>query len=264
MSTREPSPAFSVVIPTRGRPGFLSRAIASVRRQSVRDLELVVVDDGPGEGDGLRDVPEMRGAVVLRTGGAGQVPARNLGVAQARGGAIAFLDDDDWWDDADHLARLRQALAGGGARLRLRPRGAGNRRSGADRRAGLRGQRDAASIRRDNLLMVSGVAYERRLHATVGAFDERLPYYWDWDFYLRLLAAGIRFTASGGTGVRVSARAGTVSATKNEAARRADLARLSAKHGLVDIRLRNHESIAVDQNAPAAGEPQRGSHVRPR
>lgn len=110
---------------------------------------------------------------------------------------------------------------------------------------------DRASIRRNNLLLVSGIAYERRLHADLGPFDDSFAVYWDWDWYLRLAAAGVTFTDCGERGVRISARPDTASAAARAAMRQAELDRLCAKHGLHGIVLKNHESIAVEQQAEA-------------
>ena len=33
-------------------------------------------------------------------------------------------------------------------------------------------------------------AYRRSLHAAIGAVDESLPFYWDWDWYLRVARSG--------------------------------------------------------------------------
>lgn len=239
------SPLFSVVIPTCNRVGLLGRAMASVQRQSVRAIELVVVDDGDGSGaDAARAVGFCPVRIVV-TGGAGQVRARNMGVAAARGRRIAFLDDDDWWDDEGYLAAIDRALAVPGLAY------ASGRivREDSDPVETLpfAASADRASIRRDNTLLVSGIAYERALHERVGGFDETLPYYWDWDWYLRLFDAGVPFTASATHGVCISARGGTVSSAVNEGLRRDDLDRLVAKHGLGAIPLRNHEGIALAQ-----------------
>ena len=89
----------SVVIPTTGRPE-LSRAIASARNQTtVTPVEVVVVLDAD---DGTLVPPDLRAKIdrfVVTGGGAGGGRARNLGVAEASGDLIAFLDDDDVWLD---------------------------------------------------------------------------------------------------------------------------------------------------------------------
>ncbi len=89
------APRVSVIIPTYGRPAALRRAVDSVLAQTVDDLEVVVVDD-----HGTPPAPphEDRRVRVLRLPDNGGVSAaRNLGIEQARGEWIAFLDDDDLW-----------------------------------------------------------------------------------------------------------------------------------------------------------------------
>jgi glycosyltransferase involved in cell wall biosynthesis len=79
----------SVVIPSIGRES-LGPAISSVKSQTSVNLEIIVVDDSPGQ------KIYIHGVQVLRTGGNRGVSfARNMGVAAASGNWISFLDDDD-------------------------------------------------------------------------------------------------------------------------------------------------------------------------
>jgi len=73
---------------------MLQRAVSSVCRQSLRDFELIVVDDGSTEpcGDLPRD-PRIR--IIRNCSSLGVAQARNLGIEAARGKYISFLDDDD-------------------------------------------------------------------------------------------------------------------------------------------------------------------------
>ncbi|MBI3013693.1 MAG: glycosyltransferase [Candidatus Tectomicrobia bacterium] len=90
-------PQVSVVIPTYNRRHFLPEAVASVRRQTYRDWELIIVDDGSE--DGTREMLEKLGGPVrlLFTEHRGVSAARNRGLAEARGKYIAYLDSDDLW-----------------------------------------------------------------------------------------------------------------------------------------------------------------------
>ncbi len=102
----------SVVIPTYNRGRWLPLAVASAWAQSVRPLEVIVVDDGStdetervarGLGEGVR---------YLRQANAGVAAARNTGIAAAQGECVAFLDSDDEWRPAKleaQLAALRAA-----------------------------------------------------------------------------------------------------------------------------------------------------------
>jgi len=90
-------PQISVVIPTYNRRHFLPEAITSVQRQTYRDWELIIVDDGSE--DGTREMLEnLPGPIrLLFTEHRGVSTARNLGLDAARGKYIAYLDSDDLW-----------------------------------------------------------------------------------------------------------------------------------------------------------------------
>ena len=93
----------SVIIPTRNRNALLQRALASVKSQTVRDLDVWVVNDGglaPTLCDSIR--------VVTKTQG-GPGSARNAGIAASDSRFIAYLDDDDEWRPT-HLESMLTAL----------------------------------------------------------------------------------------------------------------------------------------------------------
>ena len=91
-------PAISVLLPVFNAAGTVGRAVASIRRQTWADWELVAVDDGSTDGsaavlaDAARTDPRIR--VVARPHG-GIVAALHAGLAAARGGLIARMDADD-------------------------------------------------------------------------------------------------------------------------------------------------------------------------
>ncbi|THD47728.1 MAG: glycosyltransferase family 2 protein [Bradyrhizobium sp.] len=249
-----PRPAISVVIPTRNRHAMLAEAIGSVLRQDWRDHEIVVVDDGEGAADFLArrfaQTPAIRCADNRHSG---QVRARNLGVSLARGDIVAFLDDDDLWGSPAYLGAVRAAIAGDNAASvasgeivtidgDLKP----------IETIPFAARTDPQSIRADNKILVSGFAFARTLSERLGPFDEIMPIYWDWDWYLRLHEAGVVFHDLGPQDVKIRVHAEATSRPDQSELRRQDLGRLSAKHGLGPLTLRNHESIARDE---ATGEP---------
>ena len=95
-------PLVSVVVPTRGRPQSLARAVRSVFRQTgvaPASMELVVVDNDPARGAesvamALAGEAPFPVAYVCEPT-AGVASARNTGVTTARAELIAFLDDDE-------------------------------------------------------------------------------------------------------------------------------------------------------------------------
>lgn len=91
----------SAVIPTRGRPELLLRAVRSVLAQTLREIEAVVVIDGQDSATEhaleLLAREDGRVRVIALPESVGGSDARNRGVAEASGKWIAFLDDDDEW-----------------------------------------------------------------------------------------------------------------------------------------------------------------------
>lgn len=90
-------PAVSIVLPTYNRGDVIARAVDSVRRQTLEDWELVVVDDGSTDGTAEKLLgldPRIR---VVAQPNQGVYAARNTGLREARGRLIGFLDSDDEW-----------------------------------------------------------------------------------------------------------------------------------------------------------------------
>jgi glycosyltransferase involved in cell wall biosynthesis len=92
-------PVVSVIIPTRNRPALLLRAIRSVLTQSLSNLEVIVVVDGPDNEteQALETIRDSRLQLLSLPERIGGSETRNRGVQVARGRWIAFLDDDDEW-----------------------------------------------------------------------------------------------------------------------------------------------------------------------
>lgn len=90
-------PEVTAVITTHVRPDRVHAALASVRRETHRDVEIVIVDDGGGfvAPDPDADPDSGVAVQVLRGNRSGVARARNLGLAAASGEFIIFLDDDD-------------------------------------------------------------------------------------------------------------------------------------------------------------------------
>jgi glycosyltransferase involved in cell wall biosynthesis len=108
-----PAPSVSVVMPAYNASRTIEDSIFSVLGQSLRDIELIVVDDGSSDGtpDLVRELAAMDQRVrLVAQQNAGPSAARNRGVLLSRAGIVAFLDSDDVWS-SDHLERHVQALA---------------------------------------------------------------------------------------------------------------------------------------------------------
>jgi glycosyltransferase involved in cell wall biosynthesis len=225
-------PVFSVIIPTRDRADFLLRAVSSVVAQSLSDFELLIVNDGEPISQSFVD-PRIR---VLNNAQRGAVWARNLGIQEMRGRYVAFLDDDDSWTDTDHLQRARQQLesecdfyfADG---VMVFP-------DGTER--AFREDATPNSLKKDNTILISAVCYKSELHKRLGQFDEALPYYWDWDWYLRVAEAKLKIFHQEKLCVNIVVHTQNMSGAENISLRRANLDLLCSKHGLGFVPLKNH------------------------
>lgn len=111
----------SVVIPAYNASATLDATLLSVRGQTHRDLEILVVDDGST--DDTAAIVERHAAadarvVLHRQANAGVAAARNRGWQAARSDLIAFVDADDLWTPGK-LARQLAALDAAGPRAGL-------------------------------------------------------------------------------------------------------------------------------------------------
>ena len=90
-------PLFSVILSTLNRADMLRRALESVRRQSLRDFEIVVVDDGSTEDIAtvVREVTPAAKFIRLEKN-RGIPSSRNVAIQASAGKYIAVLDSDAW------------------------------------------------------------------------------------------------------------------------------------------------------------------------
>ncbi|MFN2386435.1 MAG: glycosyltransferase family 2 protein [Thermoanaerobaculia bacterium] len=106
----------TVLIPTLDRYTFLRPLLHQLRSQTIRPLEILVIDQTPAHrrADTLeQEFPDLPLSVVFRDR-AGQCSSRNAGLLQAEGDYVLFLDDDDEVPPdliARHLASLARHRA---------------------------------------------------------------------------------------------------------------------------------------------------------
>jgi glycosyltransferase involved in cell wall biosynthesis len=92
-------PLVSVIIPAYNRAATIARALKSVLAQTVRDIEVIVVDDASTDGtlDAVRRAQDGRVRCIACDSNAGAAAARNRGIMAANASFVAFLDSDDFW-----------------------------------------------------------------------------------------------------------------------------------------------------------------------
>jgi len=183
----------SVIIPTYNRLAFLKESVESVLNQDFfhrhpRQWELLVIDDGST--DATREWVETCKDPVrcLRQAHAGVSAARNLGLQEACGDLIAFLDSDDLWEKDKIGAQINLLEMVPGASVcyteetwirrgvRVNPREKHRKYSGwiFDKVLPL------------CLLSLSSAIFRREVFDTVGVFDVDLPACEDYDLGIRI------------------------------------------------------------------------------
>jgi glycosyltransferase involved in cell wall biosynthesis len=98
------NPKVSVIMIFLDAEAYIEEAIASVFAQTLDDWELLLVDDGSSDRSssisrGYADAYPGRVRCLTHPGGVnrGMSASRNLGLREARGSCVAFLDSDDVW-----------------------------------------------------------------------------------------------------------------------------------------------------------------------
>lgn len=91
----------SVVIPTHNRSDLLKRAVESVRKQTFKEIEIIIVSDGSTDDtdavvENLKKEDDRIKYISYKTP-LGANTARNKGIEAASRAYVAFLDDDDEW-----------------------------------------------------------------------------------------------------------------------------------------------------------------------
>lgn len=110
---REDAVLISVIVPVYNVVEYLPRCVDSIRRQTYRNLEIILVDDGSTDNSGAlaeKFAMEDKRIRVFHKENGGSSSARNLGIQKARGQYIGFVDSDDYISEEMYERLLAVAL----------------------------------------------------------------------------------------------------------------------------------------------------------
>jgi len=257
-------PRVSVIMPIYNAAAYLREAIASVLAQTMRELELIAIDDGSTD-DSVSIARELAASdprlrVEAMPGHAGTAQARNAAIALARGRYLAFLDADDVAVPVRLATQLAAIERGPGpvlacsATMLIGPSGAVGGRSGFHRGV----DQIASTLLFSNVIVASTVLMARE--GFVGFRSGYEPAE-DYDAWLRCLP-GLAVHYHAEPLVRYRVHAAAVSSRQGErmkVARERIVAETMARLGL-DPRADDvafHLSIADGTFAPAAASLER-------
>lgn len=107
-------PLISVIVPVYNAEKYLRKCVASIRAQTYRNLEIILVDDGSCDRSGeLCEAFALEDSriVVIRKENGGVASARNAGLDAMHGDYVGFVDADDWIDPEMYEVLLQRMIA---------------------------------------------------------------------------------------------------------------------------------------------------------
>ncbi|MFA5008214.1 MAG: glycosyltransferase [Candidatus Omnitrophota bacterium] len=195
----------TIIIPTYQSGHMIAKALDSVKAQTIPDWELVVVDDASKDSTGqvihnFTTAVSNKVIYIKNNIRLGVAACRNIGLKNAKGEFVAFLDADDFWEK-NHLEKGLATLT----------KGADFCYSGFyifDRNS----EKILNTFKPDNKIInntlieifkrsfiqtSSCAILSRKLVETVGKFDEKFLIGEDWDYWIRALLCGFTMRYSG-------------------------------------------------------------------
>ena len=180
----------SIILTTYKRPERLNKAIKSVLAQTYRDWELIVVHDGDEES---RQIEDKRIAHIYRKENYGtDTRPKNEGILASKGEYIAFLDDDCAMRP-DHLQALYNDIKDTDLDLVYGDRWLIHEDKSQRDGIGIYYEFNLSHLFEQNYIDTSDVLIRRESLFKVGGLDERYKKYIDWNLWLRMAKAGMKF-----------------------------------------------------------------------
>lgn len=196
-------PLVSVIIRTVNRIDMLENAIQSVIAQHHRWIQLVLINDGEAleQTEALAHFAQQHlQEVVYRhnTGTHGRSYAANLGLDNATGDYVIFLDEDDWIAP-EHISKLLQALSEN-TRFSVAYTGIALLNEKGEAVKNMEDIWEPARLRVVNYLPIHAVIFKRTI-VDGCRFDTSIELMEDWDFWLQLASKNDFYYVSGISGV---------------------------------------------------------------
>ena len=181
-------PQVSVVVPTHNRASLIGQTLDSISRQTFRDYEVIVLDDGST--DETAQLVRRRGEPYryVYQEQQGAAAARNHALAEASAPLVAFLDSDDIWEptflaDVTAAVLAQPDVALGYSDFRT-TNAQGRVLSGHRKRQ--HGGRVVARLFASIFIHTSCVVARRDVVLEAGGFDDHMEANEDYDLWLRL------------------------------------------------------------------------------
>ena len=216
------SPAVSVIVPAYNVTEFIGETLDSLRTQTFRNFETIVINDGCPDTVNLERVlePYRDEIVYLKQENMGLAGARNTGIRAARAPLVALLDSDDVWEP-DYLEVQTRMLEQHPEADVAYPNALLFGPSTYEGKTLMdiypsRGEVTFQSLLRRECQPFVGVTARRETLMRAGLFDPQLRSAEDLDLWLRLARAGVRFVYHTRTLARYRSRPNPATGLSND------------------------------------------------
>lgn len=214
----------TVVIPCYNYAKYLTECVASVRRQTYKNIEIIVVNDGSP--DNTEEVCKKLGVTCLTKPNGGLSSARNYGIKHAKGEYIMCLDADDILPDDSIEHHLKNAGPGIISQCGMMEFEASFAFWNPKENSTLE------NVKYGNTIYCNAV-FNKKDWESVGGYDEsetmRLGYE-DWEFWIRMLKHGCVIKTSMETGLLYRIHMSSMTRTKTHTNKEKLLKYIKEKH----------------------------------
>lgn len=183
----------SIIIPTYNRKAYLETAVDSVLKQTFSNFELIIIDDGSNDGtDSLANSLWQKDERIkyIYQSNKGVSSARNMGIKNARGELIGFLDSDDYW--LEDKLEIQTEFFDSHPECDICHTDEKWIKNGVFQKIPKKYQKEGGDIFEKALELCaigpSTVLMKREIFDKIGLFDESLPACEDYDMWLRITA----------------------------------------------------------------------------
>lgn len=183
----EKSIIVSIIMPVHNRADTLQSAIDSVLKQTYKNFELIIIDDGSNDGttELLESISNTKIKIIKNKTCQGVSHARNRGLGVAKGEYIAYLDSDNTWEPGYIAAmvgafnEIPDADAVYGGQLLYRGE--------EEHPFAVRfGSFNISLLQNRNYIDINTFCHKKEVYDKLGGFDETLKRYVDWDLIMRI------------------------------------------------------------------------------
>jgi len=192
---KDKTAGISIVIPLYNKAEYVARTINSVIAQTYPYFEALIIDDASTD-NGLTIVEsfaDYRIKIVRQDKNRGVSAARNRGIQEAKYDLIALLDADDWWDNLylEEMMELVQEYPNVGfygSQYGMVINGIVHSFSKVLQKNQTAACFDLISMANNSKFPIhsSSVLFKKDIARSSGLFDERITFFEDYDFFLRM------------------------------------------------------------------------------